>query len=69
MKRFLKPNIDRTGRIIRGISATILLTGSAFAFPELSWLGAILFASGIFVAFESLRGWCFLRACGIKTKL
>jgi hypothetical protein len=26
-------------------------------------------ASGAFVLFESLRGWCALRACGIRTKL
>jgi len=25
--------------------------------------------SGVFVLFEALRGWCVLRACGIKTRL
>jgi hypothetical protein len=25
-------------------------------------------AGGLFAIFESLRGWCLVRACGIKTK-
>lgn len=69
MKQFLSPNIDRTGRIVRGITAAILIAGSAYAFTKLIWLGILLLASGIFVAFEALRGWCALRACGVKTKL
>lgn len=69
MKRFLNPNIDRTGRVVRGIGAVGLLVGSAVAFTTLPWLGAVLLISGIFVAFEALRGWCALRACGIKTRL
>ena len=33
------------------------------------WLGLVLAASGAFVLFEALRGWCALQACGIKTRL
>jgi Protein of unknown function (DUF2892) len=69
MKPFLSPNIDRTGRIVRGIGAALLLAGSAYAFTTLPWLGVVLLAAGIFVAFEALRGWCALRACGVRTKL
>jgi len=29
----------------------------------------VLAVSGGFVLFEALRGWCVLRACGIKTRL
>jgi hypothetical protein len=29
----------------------------------------IIFISAGFVLFEALRGWCFLRACGIRTKI
>ena len=36
---------------------------------ERATVGVVLLASGLFVLFESLRGWCALRACGIKTKL
>jgi len=32
-------------------------------------LGVTLAAAGAFVLFEALRGWCALRACGIKTRL
>jgi hypothetical protein len=28
-----------------------------------------LLALAAFVLFEAARGWCFLRACGIKTRL
>ena len=69
MKSFLSPNIDTKGRVIRGVGALALLVGAAFGFSVSVWLGLMLLASGLFVAFEALRGWCFLRACGIKTKL
>ena len=69
MKSFLSPNIDTKGRAVRGVGALALLVGAGFGFTVSVWLGAALLASGVFVAFESLRGWCFLRACGIKTKL
>ena len=69
MKSFLSPNIDTKGRVVRGVGALALLVGAGFGFTVSVWLGAALLASGVFVAFEALRGWCFLRACGIKTKL
>ncbi len=69
MKSFFARNIDSTGRVVRGLGALALLIGAAFAFGASLWLGLALLASGIFVGFEALRGWCFLRACGIKTKL
>ena len=43
--------------------------GAGFGFAVSWWLGGVLLASAVFVAFEALRGWCALRACGIKTKL
>ena len=33
------------------------------------WLGLVLVAAGLFAIFESIRGWCLVRACGIKTKI
>ncbi len=69
MKRFFDPNIDRTGRMVRGGMSAVLFIGAVVAMQH-SWLLAlILFASGAFVLVEALRGWCALRACGIKTKL
>ena len=69
MKSFLSPNIDTKGRVVRGVGALALLVGAGFGFTLSVWIGIVLLASGFFVAFEALRGWCFLRACGIKTKL
>lgn len=69
MKSFMARNIDNRGRLVRGISALALLVGAGFGFTVSWWLGGLLLASALFVAFEALRGWCALRACGIKTKL
>ncbi|MGZ8900103.1 MAG: YgaP-like transmembrane domain [Limisphaerales bacterium] len=69
MKSIFKPNISGKGRIVRGIIAVILLGIAIFAseFPAVArWSFA---AGGVFVAFEALRGWCALRACGVKTRL
>ena len=69
MKTFMARNIDNRGRLVRGIGALALLVGAGFGFAVSWWLGGLLLASAVFVAFEALRGWCALRACGIKTKL
>lgn len=69
MKQLFSPNIDNRGRIVRALGALALLIGAAFGFAEFWWLGLVLLVAGAFVAFEAARGWCALRACGIKTKL
>lgn len=69
MKSLFKRNIDNKGRLVRGVMALGLFIGAAFAFRTSTILAIILIASGAFVLFEALRGWCALRACGIKTKL
>ncbi len=69
MKPLFSRNIDNKGRLVRGLGALALLVGAGFGFAVSVWLGIALLASGGFVAFEALRGWCALRACGIKTKL
>ena len=69
MKKFFTPNITRAGRIARLIYGVIMLVAGVIAFPKLWWLGVILLASAAFAFFEAARGWCVLRACGIKTKL
>ena len=69
MKPFLSRNIGTAGRLVRGVIALLLLVGAAFGFQLSPWLGVALVISGVFVLFEALRGWCLLRACGIKTKL
>jgi len=69
MKTFFTRNIDNRGRFIRGLGALVLLVGAGFGFKISVWLGLGLLAAGVFVGFEALRGWCMLRACGIKTRL
>ena len=69
MKPRFTPNIGNNGRLVRGIGAVGLFVGAGFAFGVSIWLGIVLVAAGGFVLFEALRGWCALRACGIKTKL
>ena len=69
MPSFLTPNIGNKGRIVRGVSALILLGAAGFLFT-VHWISAILLAlAGLFVLFEALRGWCVLRACKFKTPL
>jgi hypothetical protein len=69
MKKFFAPNIIRAGRIARLIYGVIMLVACVIAFPKLWWLGVFFLASALFAFFEAARGWCVLRACGIKTKL
>ena len=69
MKSLFSPNIDAKGRLVRGLLAIALFSGAFFGFQVSPWLGGALLASGAFVMFEALRGWCAVRACGIKTKL
>lgn len=69
MKHFFRPNISGTGRIVRGVIAIGFLVAGLLATP-LPWPVRILFfVSAGFVGFEALRGWCALRACGIRTRL
>jgi hypothetical protein len=69
VKPFCAPNIDRRGRIARGLLGLALLMGAAYCFGETPWLAVLLAAAAVFCLFEALRGWCAARACGIKTKL
>jgi hypothetical protein len=67
---FFGRNIERTGRILRAISGIILLAGAVVVIMTWHnwWIAVILAVSGVFGLVEAFRGWCFLRACGIKTK-
>ena len=69
MKPIFSRNIDNRGRLVRAFGALALLIGAGFGFTLSVRLGLVLLAAGVFVAFEALRGWCALRACGIRTKL
>ena len=70
-------NIDQRGRKARIVGGAVVdLCGSALivvgvrasSLPTLA-VGIILCVTGSFMIFEGARGWCALRAAGIKTKL
>jgi len=69
VSRFFKPNLDRHGRITRGVIGTICLIAGIIIVDYVFWLGIVFVTVGLFAIFESLRGWCVMRACRIKTKL
>jgi len=69
MSKFFGRNLETRGRVFRGVVAVLLVLGGIYALTQIWWLGLILLASGGFVLFEALRGWCIMRACGIKTRL
>ena len=69
MKPLFARNTNNTGRLVRGLGALALLVGAGFGFFVNVWLGVGLAVGGVFVLFEALRGWCVMRACGIKTRL
>ena len=69
MRPLFSRNISKTGRLVRGLGALALLLGGGIGFFVSIWLGVALSVFGVFVLFEALRGWCLLRACGLKTRL
>jgi hypothetical protein len=69
MGKFFTKNIGRSGRMARALWGVLLLApGIAFALNGRPVLGTMLIVMGGFSLFEAARGWCILRACGIKTK-
>jgi len=67
MLKFFNRNIDNRGRIIRGVMGIALVFAGVFMAGSW-WLRSILLVAGGFGLVEAVRGWCFMRACGIKTK-
>ena len=69
MPKFFSQNIDRAGRIVRAILGGLLVVGGVAACFWNLWAGVGLIGGGVFVLFEASRGWCVMRACGIKTRI
>ena len=69
MKRFWAPNLERKGRLVRGLSALALRGAAAMVAGNSIWMAGVFAAAGVFSLIEALRGWCVLRACGLKTRL
>ena len=48
----------------------VALVAAAFLIPSAStWVRVVLAGTGGFALFEAVRGWCVMRACGIKTRI
>jgi hypothetical protein len=69
VNHFFRPNLDRQGRIARGVIGSLCLIAGIILVDFVLWLGLIFVVAGLFAIYEALRGWCLARACGIKTKI
>ena len=69
MSNFFRPNLKRNGRIARGVIGTLCLVAGIVVAGDYSLWGLFLVVAGLLAIFEALRGWCLVRACGIKTKI
>ena len=63
-----RQNIAPKGRLIRAGGALALGVAAVLIWPHSRPASLGLAGSAVFVAFEAARGWCALRACGVKTK-
>jgi hypothetical protein len=68
MAKFFASNIGRTGRIIRGSMSLAFLVAAIWFLRTNPWVSLLFFMACAFTGFEALRGWCVMRACGVKTK-
>ena len=64
---FVKPNIDAQGRKTRGGFGILFLLLAGCLLPVNGTLALIFLVIGLFSLFEAWKGWCAVRACGIKT--
>jgi hypothetical protein len=69
VSKFFRPNIQRHGRIARGVIGALCLIAGIILVDYVLWLGLIFVVAGLFAIYEALSGWCLARACGIKTKI
>jgi hypothetical protein len=69
MGNFFARNIDRRGRIVRAVWGIALILAGALVSGRSGWACFFLVAFGVFALYEAARGWCLMRACGIKTRL
>jgi len=68
MKKFFAANIDGRGRMIRGLLGAALVIGGVVLCNYNLVAAIALIVSGGFCLFEAVRGWCVMRACGVRTR-
>jgi hypothetical protein len=69
LKKFFSPNLQGEGRLARGATAMFLALAAFVCLPLSRRISLLFLAAAAFTVFEAMRGWCVLRACGIKTKV
>ncbi|HVV70393.1 MAG TPA: YgaP-like transmembrane domain [Verrucomicrobiae bacterium] len=69
MRKLLTPNITAWGRVVRALWGAALVAAALWLTAAPAWLRITLLVAAGFALFEALRGWCVMRACGIKTKI
>ena len=70
LKRFFARNLDARGRWIRAVGGVAMMAGGlVLCRVEQHAIAFVVLASGGLVLFEAARGWCVLRACGVRTRL
>jgi hypothetical protein len=68
MSKFFRPNLDRQGRMARGVMGGLCLIAGVIVAGDYTLWGLLLVIPGLFAIFEAVSRWCIMRACGIKTK-
>ena len=69
MGKFFTRNIDRRGRIARAIWGAALIVAGLLISGRSKVACVLLLVFGIFALYEAARGWCVMRACGVRTRL
>ncbi len=64
----MKSNISAQGQRIRGVAAVVAAAGAVLLWPTSRISAVCLAAAAAFMGFEAAKGWCALRACGVKTR-
>jgi len=67
--KFFATNIGRGGRKARAVLGGILVIAGVSLAWVAWWACVVVLIAGVFTLFEAARGWCLLRACGIKTRM
>lgn len=68
MRKFFAANIDGRGRLIRGVLGIMFVIGAVLVWQYNAWASLFLGLSAAFCLFEAFRGWCVMRACGVRTR-
>jgi hypothetical protein len=69
MRKFFAANIGTPGRVVRAVLGLSFVVAGVILSRPGQWYCTCLVGAGGFMLFEAARGWCVVRACGIRTML